>query len=911
MVERKVSLKDMFSQIINKSQENKKESENINKENKKESKIKEEKCKKLKTTQIISSSEEIDDHSALEEPKTDFSSFYLENKDLLPASNSINNIQEVERFSFLENIRDKNGIKKNEENYDPTTLFIPEKFYNKFTPFEKQFWDIKKENFDTVIFFKKGKFYEMYENDADIAARLFDFRVTDRINMRMAGFPESSYDTWAPKFINHGYKIARVDERENQIAKKIREKEENVKKAKIIQRDLTEIITPATNYNFDCSLSPLSLFLAVIVSNIECFSDVCKGDYHFSVLLYDASVNNITTKSFCDSYNKDRLKTFFIQYNVKEVITNENVKFIDPKIVIKPDFNPQNQITDLPIADQLKNEREKVCLFLLYSYLVKLKREEILKSASYSQIMEDKNYMQLDGATIENMDILINNYDKTQKNSLFERINFCVTPCGQRKLYKWIVSPIVSLKLIKERRERVKLLDLMDKEKLKEILKQTGDAERILCRIKQNVATMKDLKRFLETFEKIVVFFEILEKNVTVNSCFYKNNFLEKISKVFHAFKLKYKIEEEKITPADEKDELFVLINEKYGVETGIVNYLEEMKKKFKIEMWYKSMNRDIYQIEVKSETKVPEEFELFSQTKKTKRFYTPELKKKIINLREIEEKIFQSQNSLLKRALSFFTPYKILFSEAIDYISEIDCYLSFNQFNENKNFVEPEINETNKLEVVGMTHPIYNDYISNDFNPKNHVSIITGPNMGGKSTFLRSLCLNIILAQLGLNVSCNKMKMPIFDKIFTRIGASDSLAKGESTFMMELNECSKILNNSTSKSFVVIDELGRGTSTNDGSAIARAVLAFMKKINCYTLFSTHYHSVVQEETDVDKLFVTCQIENDQIVFLYKLAEGICEESHGIYVAKLAGVPEEILNRAKTIRKGLLRKKNN
>ncbi|TBT98110.1 DNA mismatch repair protein MutS, partial [Hamiltosporidium magnivora] len=317
------------------------------------------------------------------------------------------------------------------------------------------------------------------------------------------------------------------------------------------------------------------------------------------------------------------------------------------------------------------------------------------------------------------------------------------------------------------------------------------------------------------------------------------------------------------------------------------------------------NIGKEIFQIEVPNSVKIPENYILISSSKNFKRFYTLELKNMVINYMELEERIFQSRGSLLKRAVDSIAKYSNVFYQATSIISHIDCYFSFSKFSKIfKDFNFPFLGS--KLDFLNMKNPIYTNYIPNDLCLQNErVMVLTGPNMGGKSTFLRSVCLNILLAHIGLKVACEKMEFVIFDRIFTRIGASDDLSKGKSTFMVELSETAKILNESTINSFVIIDELGRGTSTIDGEKIATMVLKYLRNKNIHTLFSTHYHKMIENISLIKKSYMKAVVDSKDIVFTYKLCDGICYDSHGISVAKMAGVPDIIIEKALEYKKEL------
>lgn len=814
---------------------------------------------------------------------------------------TVENASDDQRYDFLINIKDANMKSKGEEGYDPSTLYIPAKFYDKFTPFEKQFWDIKRKYYDTVIFFKKGKFYELYEDDAEIASKLFDLRVTARVNMKMAGVPESSYDNWAAKFIAHGFKIGRVDQSENAIGKKIRE--QDGKKDKIINRELKEIITPGTIYKNEFLQSCFPVYLAALIQHNKCYSTDCTGPCHFSVILYDSSTNQIFVRSFCDSLDCNTLKTIFIQNEIKELITDEKISLKSGTNVMKP---IKSAISSHRKFDFL-NDEEFECYSYIHNYMKLLCRESSLELATVSGILEESDFIILDGSTITNLDILVNNFDFKDTNTLFKAINYCSTPFGQRLLKRWVVSPLKKLDKIIERRSLAQIFQNCDLTDFKEGMKSLGDLERQMGKLGNGTPSFKDLTVLISSLRKLnnvlCALFEILDEKSIKFANFSKNHSIF-ISETLKSFDIEYILNENDICPGSSNDELSLLNLNLVEIQSQLESFLKHLKSSTGCSLLcFKSIGKEIFQIEAPLNASLPSNFYLVSSTKSCKRYYSKELKDIIEKYVEVEERIFQSRGSILRRAVEFLNKFSLGITQAVSFVASIDCLTSFAIFNSSHNTSVP--NFSDRLQLIDFTNPVYPDYIKNNFCPKNSITLITGPNMGGKSTFLRSICLNIIIAQMGMNTLCESMTLPVFDKIFTRIGASDSLAKGESTFMVEMNEASKILNQSTQNSFVIMDELGRGTSTLDGESIALAVLDQLKEIGCYTLFSTHYHKLGEICEDTDKAYVKCKLEANDITFLYKVEEGVCTDSHGLYVARLAGIPDSIVTEAFKIKKSM------
>ncbi|RVD90917.1 hypothetical protein TUBRATIS_26570 [Tubulinosema ratisbonensis] len=799
-----------------------------------------------------------------------------------------------ERFSFLVDLKDKNGIRRGEENYDPTSLFISEKEFNSMTDFEKQFWAIKKEYFDTVIFFKKGKFYELYEDDAEIGSKLFDLKLTERVNMKMAGFPEKSYDYWAGKFLENGYKVAKVDQTENMIGKSLREKD-NTKKEKIIKRELKEIITKGTIYNSDHLKSFDANFLGIV-----CFSK------NISYILYEASFNKV----FFGTFTEDSLSNFknlIFTNEIKELVyeidkneKNENyflfLEKIKEKITVeninkfkKEDFSIQIEKIKKFVVKFINNEEYK-CFTNLIEYMFYLKRESFLERLEIYNFKEkENNFIFLDNFTIQNLELLKNNYDNSQKNSLFSVINFCVTGCGQRLLKKYMINPSKDLSEIQKRQNFTKKLEKIDFFTARELLKQIGDIERIFGKIFSNNPQSKDVIFFIKTLEKI----SSLRNKLNEISLDFPDTKI-----ILEKFNEKYFVEEEEILPEkNSDDELNTLKQKESEIYGRLTEYLNKKKKELNCDIKFKNIGKEIFQMEIPINVEIPSEFFLVSSTKNTKRFYSAELKEMIKEYVENDELIFQSKGSLLRRVVQFLMGFNQLIEDVCQKLSELDVFFSYAIFSKTYNTTYPIF--SNKLSIEGLRNPIYQNFVETDvFLNESNILILTGPNMGGKSTLMRSICYNIILAQMGMKVFCKKLELKLFDNIFTRIGASDNLEKGESTFYIELNETSKILRKATENTFIIMDELGRGTSVKDGQAIATAVLNYLKKKDCTLIFSTHYFNIVDKVIGVNKGYMDVELFENEVIFKYQLVNGVSNDSLGISVASIANLPNEIIKKA-------------
>lgn len=841
------------------------------------------------------------------------------------------NSKKEERYSFLNDIRDERGVRRGESGYDSTTLFIPPDIYKAFTDFERQFWDIKRSHYDTVIFFKKGKFYELYEEDAEISAKLFDFKVVDRVNMKMSGFPEKSYDYWSGRFLENGYKIARVDQVENMVAKNIREREGSGKKEKIIKRELKEIVTSGTVYNNDHLRSPISVYLGVIERG-ECFEKDCRCSVHLSIILYEASLNRIFFDSFCDTDDFAALKTVFAQNEIKEVISDRQVKIGSYFQLIRP----QGGGSYISFRDKFRNYREYRCFVHLASYMELLKRGDFMESVEITPMKEglSRNFS-LDGNTLRNIEVFSNNHDFGARNTLFQKINFCVTPFGQRLLKSWLLNPLKDEKAIIKRQEITKSLENTNFNGLREGLQELGDMERIMGKCsspnpsaKDVISLVKNLNLAMKLEDKFRglaypsaegairkgLSSEDCSKNIdsfgslAPGKCMLRElvESFPDIQGMLSAFDAKFYCDGDEVMPQeDANDELCILIKKQREVHRRIEEYVDLQGKMLGYGIALKDLGKEIFQMEVKNDVKVPEHYFIVSTTKSTKRFYTKELKLMINEYVECEEMAFQSRGCLLRRVISFLMQFKKDIYRLSGVLAQFDVFFSFVIFSRNNTAIFPEFG--NRVVIEGLRSPVFPHFVESDLKLVDaDVLLLTGPNMGGKSTLLRSVCYNTILCQIGMKVLAKKFKAKVFDNIFTRIGASDNLEKGESTFMVELSETARILEKSTKDTFVLIDELGRGTSVRDGEAIARAVLEYLKKKRCTVFFSTHYHRMVDAVSGVYKGYMDYETADEDVVFLYRLVEGVSYSSHGISVAKMASLPHQIVERAKEIREKIL-----
>ncbi|EGC35137.1 hypothetical protein DICPUDRAFT_55353 [Dictyostelium purpureum] len=864
--------------------------------------------------------------------------------------------KEIEqRYSFLVDVKDGNGNKKGSPDYDPRTLQIPASCLTKFSPFERQFWDIKSKYYDTVVFFKKGKFYELYENDADIGHQILHLKMTDRVNMRMVGVPESAFTHWASKLINLGYKVAKVDQMETSIGmnKRQNEKGGRNKKDSIIQRELTSILTAGTLLDESMISDKTSTYLMAIKED--------EYSNKYGVCFVDVSIGEFFLCSIDDDENRMQFETLLLQMMPKEVVYEKGA--ISAKTMsimkrvlatVKPVMNARlsleywdpsetlNRVNDscgrIPESlKEMKNETLLICsLGGCLSYLSDIKiAQQVLEQGRFKRFnsLDVGNSLILDGQCLVNLEIFNNSTDGTTEGTLFKLMDRCVTSFGKRLFRQWICRPLANKERIVDRQRAIEhLRDNPDHlQKVISILTKIPDLERMLARIRAGSSKIADLISVLNHFEAIHSKLEEFEKKmedfeqeqINGNYSGYPN-----LLRYITTIKESFKVEQDKIIPSKglfkEFDECQKKIQQ---IEQSLEEHLTEQKTYFSCRnIEFKHMGKEIYQIEVPvsalNRAKLPKNYQLKSKTKAACRYHTPFIIETLPSLLEERDELEVLSKEVSKKIQANFSVYFNHFSKAVQRLAQLDCLLSLFKVSCQSGiqmcrpiFVSKiPTNNGGFLDVRDMRHPcIYSkagdDFIPNDLslnveNSPPSILVLTGPNMGGKSTLLRQACILVIMAQMGCFVSASSCEMSIVDRIFTRLGANDNILAGQSTFMVELQETCSVLKYATNRSLVILDELGRGTSTFDGYSIAYSVLNYItKNLKSLCIFATHYQSLAMEPSirnEISTGYMTCQVDEEEkrVIFLYKLAKGICQKSYGLHVAAMAGLPKEIVAKA-------------
>ncbi|KAF7700517.1 DNA mismatch repair protein MSH6 [Cucumispora dikerogammari] len=874
---------------------------------------------------------------------------------------------ENDKFFFLNPSFDAQKVPHSSPASDKTTLFIPTNTFKNFTPFEKQYWKIKKDYFDVVIFFKKGKFYEMFSNDAFIANKEFGLRLAGvkeneetnfklRGGMPMAGIPESQFDIYASRFLNKGYKVARVDQKESLLSQQMRNKEEGKKtKNQIIERDISEILTVGTLNNYNLTEKHE-------ISNLGAIStlEIQKDTILVALLIYNSFLNEIRYKTFKDDKSYYKLRTHIIKHSVKEIISefpfppfpfiqpkrlqrnlliDENYKtfelsvneFLNKNIESKKDFNNKNDTQEfLHLTKAYK---------YLMNYLDYLRKKYNKITIIPLNTNTHREFMSLNAISIENLGL---------RTEFLKKFNNCKTSAGKRLFDFWTLNPLYDLTEIQRRHLIVKQLSNQSISYAE--LKTLPDLEKLVGKL-NGVYKVNDLFKLIMGIEMCLDFikdpvFKVL--NINSKPPFYacdctvysqlrahKTSSFEALIQFNKEFRKKYKLTEDSIEAINGNKLKSEIMNKITNLKGALKSYLKEEQMKLGVQLKYTSHGKDhfLFQIEKNDVAKLKKNkffstYQLCASTNKIEKFQTDELKKRTNEYREFLEQIDQIENSILFEAVNYLNNQSII-NCIIDLnykIGEFDCFLNITEFYvKNKHYVAfPEFicrvcNENGPfIEAVDLINPIYEEYISNSFTLDKTLMILTGPNMAGKSTLLRTIGLNTILAQIGFPILSKKYKTILFDKLFIRIGSSDNLLKGESSFKIEMLETANFLNKSTKNSLILVDELGRGTSTKDGQSICKSIIDFLLYKKAIVFFSTHYFQMVKDmeakyNRDVSKAQIEiCHmkylIENENIIFLFKLVKGVCMDSHGIYLARRAGFPEDLITAIDTFKKEICNK---
>ncbi|TRX91565.1 hypothetical protein FHL15_007570 [Xylaria flabelliformis] len=854
-----------------------------------------------------------------------------------------------DRYPWLAKITDIDRHPPDHPDYDPSTVYVPPMAWNNFSAFEKQYWEIKQKLWNTVVFFKKGKFYELYENDATIGHQLFDLKLTDRVNMRMVGVPESSLEMWQNQFIAKGYKVARVDQMETALGKEMRERDggKAKKQDKIIRRELACILTGGTLVDGSMLQDDTATYCVAIKESVV-------GDHPaFGVAFVDAATGQFFISEFEDDVDLTKFETLVAQTSPRELLLEKSRISTKALRILKNNtspttiwnyFKPGTEFWEAELTRRElgcngyfasdDNDEEEVwpetlsgakdkdllmsALGALVQYLRVLKIERNLLSQRnftwYNPIHKNGTLI-LDGQTLINLEIFANSVNGGVDGTLFSLLNRCVTPFGKRLFRQWVCHPLCNIQKINERLDAVDMLnaDVSVREQFSSQLTKMPDLERLLSRIHAGACRPEDFVRVLEGFEQI-------EYTMGLLGAFGGGNGLidrlisampdlnEPLSYWKSAFDRRKAREDKILIPERGIEEDFDCSHDTIvGIKEDLQSLLDQKKAELKTKsIKFTDVGKEVYQIEVPKAVKVPKDWQQMSATASVKRYYFKELTALVRKLQEAEETHSQLLRDVsLRFSKRFDVDYEV-WLQAIRIVSQLDCLVSLAKAS--SSLGEPSCRpcfvdeERSVVEFTELRHPCMlntvDDFIPNDIvlgGDSAKINLLTGANAAGKSTILR---------MIGCYVPASTARLTPCDRIMSRLGANDNIFAAQSTFFVELSETKKILSEATPRSLVILDELGRGTSSYDGVAVAQAVLHHVAThIGCVGFFATHYHSLATEfenhpEIRAKRMQIHVDDENRRVTFLYKLEDGVAEGSFGMHCAAMCGIANKVIERA-------------
>ncbi len=777
----------------------------------------------------------------------------------------------------------------------------------KLSPGMKQYMEIKDEHEDELLFYRLGDFYELFFEDGILCSRELELTLTGKNagleeKVPMCGVPYHSVKPYIEKLISKGYKVA------------ICEQLEDPKNSKgMVKRGVIAVYSKGTIVDYDMLNSQDSNYIASVLdfktSYILTYADISTGDLYLMEL----------------TYNKEKLINKILSLGIKEVVLSDegDLELIG---LLKNSYSLEVSINREYLENKYENIYKDIKDYrfitgikhLLYYLVVKqLKELEHIKEAI---IVNPDDYLRMDIHTIRNLELVETLRLKERTYSLVWLLDKCKTSMGSRKLKNWILNPLKDEQTITKRYDMITKLneEFIILDELRSDLNEVYDLERLCGKVVCGVLNARDVLQI----KKSLIYLPSINKNVK------KLGFPYEVEE----FKDLYKLLDNAIY-----EEPPIGLKEGYLIKDGYNSELDELKK-------IRSGGKDFiaaleeeerkrtgiktlkvgytkvfgYYIEIsKGQAHLVDPsfgYERRQTLTNYERFISPALKEKEALILNAEEKIIELEFNLFNEVKESIKKKIIKLKEVAEIISELDAITSLAVCAEEYNLVRPEIIKEGKLEIIEGRHPVVekvikDDYIANDIimNEEVNTLLITGPNMSGKSTYMRQLAITIIMAQIGSFVPAKKCTMPLFDQIFTRIGASDDLVSGESTFMVEMKEAKNEICNEKDKCLILFDELGRGTATYDGISLAQAILEYINTfIKCKTLFSTHYHeltSLSDNFKSIKNVHVEAKEQDGKVTFLHQVKDGPVDKSYGIHVARLAGMPDSLLKRSNEILK--------
>lgn len=775
----------------------------------------------------------------------------------------------------------------------------------KLSPMMAQYIEIKDKYKDELVFYRLGDFYEMFFDDALIASRELELTLTGRVagldeKVPMCGVPHANVKTYIERLVNKGYRVAICEQLEDPRYTK-----------GMVKRGIVDVISKGTIADNDLLNDKDSSYIASILF----FSD--------SILMtvLDISTGYLATITLENS--EEILVNEILELNLKEVIfvDNLNTSLIS---LLKNTYNIEVTISSEFLWDKYKelfdiipDARVKSGVAHLFYYL-DVRQLKDLSHITKINYLKKNDYLEMDIHSIRNLELVETLRLKERTYSLLWLLDKCKTAMGSRKLKNWMLNPLKNKEKIIDRYEKVEKLnnEFIIKDELKNYLYEVYDIERLSGKVINGSLNARDLLQLKNSIKVL----PMIKKKVEDLGFNYDINTHEKLCELLDSAIVDnppISVKEGYMIKEGYSSELDELRNIRSGGKDFVASFEAKVKEETGIKNLKVGFNKVFgYFIEIPNGSKNLVKDEYHWERRQTltncERYISPALKEKesmILNAEEniidLEYKLFCSIKSLVKEEVP-------LLNATADALSEIDALVSLSVCSEEYNLVRPNITDEHVIDIKNGRHPVVevvskSEYVPNDCLLSNGINtlLITGPNMSGKSTYMRQMAIIVIMAQMGSFVPCESATLPIIDKIFTRIGASDDLVSGESTFMVEMKEARNAICNATKNSLILFDELGRGTATYDGMSLAQAILEYISDyIGAFTLFSTHYHELTRLDKkykNIKNVHVSAVENGNEITFLHKVKNGAVDKSYGIHVARLAKMPEELLNKAEEI----------
>lgn len=775
----------------------------------------------------------------------------------------------------------------------------------KLSPMMAQYIEIKDKYKDELVFYRLGDFYEMFFDDALIASRELELTLTGRVagldeKVPMCGVPHANVKTYIERLVNKGYRVAICEQLEDPRYTK-----------GMVKRGIIDVISKGTIADNDLLNDKDSSYIASILF----FSD--------SILMtvLDISTGYLATITLENS--EEILVNEILELNLKEVIfvDNLNTSLIS---LLKNTYNIEVTISSEFLWDKYKelfdiipDARVKSGVAHLFYYL-DVRQLKDLSHITKINYLKKNDYLEMDIHSIRNLELVETLRLKERTYSLLWLLDKCKTAMGSRKLKNWMLNPLKNKEKIIDRYEKVEKLnnEFIIKDELKNYLYEVYDIERLSGKVINGSLNARDLLQLKNSIKVL----PMIKKKIEDLGFNYDINTHEKLCELLDSAIVDnppISVKEGYMIKEGYSSELDELRNIRSGGKDFVASFEAKVKEETGIKNLKVGFNKVFgYFIEIPNGSKNLVKDEYHWERRQTltncERYISPALKEKesmILNAEEniidLEYKLFCSIKSLVKDEVP-------LLNATADALSEIDALVSLSVCSEEYNLVRPNITDEHVIDIKNGRHPVVevvskSEYVPNDCLLSNGINtlLITGPNMSGKSTYMRQMAIIVIMAQMGSFVPCESATLPIIDKIFTRIGASDDLVSGESTFMVEMKEARNAICNATKNSLILFDELGRGTATYDGMSLAQAILEYISDyIGAFTLFSTHYHELTRLDKkykNIKNVHVSAVENGNEITFLHKVKNGAVDKSYGIHVARLAKMPEELLNKAEEI----------